>query len=271
VGRWIHVLQKSSLAQARRLLLSAPAYRDLTPTQYEAALEWLVGKELVDQSGNLTLDGDQGGWLLKRALAEAVLDEAPPWLGAAAELISAPTELPVDLHEFASALGIPNDFRTLDAIWSASAKYNADRQVEVGLAAELALTAWLGSHANCTVTRVSAFDDTVGFDLEVVSGPLVAHVEVKGTTKTGSPSFFLSRNEFAVMRRDPNWCLQLVRLDADLALVELQWVDRAAIERAAPTNGSEFGRWESAQIRLSSEHIQDGPSPLLELLSSRDE
>jgi hypothetical protein len=255
--RWLVELSLRDFSGARLILRSAPDYRDLTPTQYEIALDWLRACGLVLADGRLSQPSAVPGLLVFDA---AIEQEAPPWLMDADVLVLESADLPIDALNLAAALRLAEEdvFDHVQAVWR---KFDDRLQRELGAAGEVAMIEWLSERVSSEIVHVSSYDDTAGYDIELRDGSRVqARVEVKATRKLDAIVLFLSRNEYNTMLRHDSWCLQVVGLDAQDNMRSLAWLRREDIQAWAPTDAS-LGAWQSMKLTVSANLLQKGAAP----------
>jgi len=260
--RWLKELQHRDAPQARQVLKTAPAYRDLTPTQYQSGLEWLKDRGLVTEVGEIGETLSRPGVIVLRA---AVDQSNPAWLPDADSLITSPVDLPLDILELGELLGVDEGaiFIEVERAWR---KFDDVAQRELGAAGEAAMIGWLEENTAAKVVHVSAFDDGAGYDIALaVGGEHVARIEVKATRRVDSVVLYLSRNEFKMMRRYPSWCLQVVVLDQAGGLRSMGWLPTSSIEEWAPQDRS-IGIWQSMRLTLPSTLLRPGPAPAIDAL-----
>lgn len=268
--RWLELLRDSSLARARSTLTSSLAYRDLTPTQYETSLAWLKEKGLVSPEGRPMWAVARSETSIGHAVLEVAIESARPnWLQDADELVLGSLDLPDDLATAASALGLDRDTVTgcVRHVWG---KVDVERRTAVGLAGELAFLVFL--RALCegpAVRHVAADSDGYGYDVDVAMNGHSAHLEVKSTTRRGRLIFYLSRNEYEVMFRDPHWSLPVVLLNAGRELQAVGVVDREWIRSAVPVDQSPRARWQSVRLEPGPEAVSPGLGSALPWLTER--
>src|SRR5580693_7509409 len=87
-SRWLEHLQTSSFGRTRALFMSHTAFRDITPTQYTRAYEWLQEHGLLPPSRS-------SPDLVKSEVFRAAIREAV-WFTETDDLISGPVDLPED-------------------------------------------------------------------------------------------------------------------------------------------------------------------------------
>lgn len=257
--RWLHELNHGDLDHCRSVFRASPAYRDLTPSQYELALDWLRF------NGVLTNDGQFGKRLLEPPsdILRLALEEAnPPWLSSADSLVEGPGDLPIDVLELGNELGLDDSaiFECLTAAWR---KHDDSARRALGAAGELAYIDWLTARTDATIEHVSFYDDSAGFDVAMLVGASVrAQIEVKSSRNADGFSFYLSRNEYRTMVGSRRWCMQLVLLDGRDDLLDLRWVQSADIREWAPKDTS-LGDWESAKFSVPPHLLRSGAPPVV--------
>ena len=262
--RWLVELQFREVGPARLSLKTTPRYRDLTPTQYESAMEWLIDRHLVTQFGVVCEPSlDPAAQVLQTEIAKS----PPPWLADADSLIRTPEDLPLDVLQLGELLDM-NETNIFEEVGRAWKKFDDLAQRELGAAGESALIAWLEERSVADVIHVSSFDDTAGYDIALaVSGIQRARIEVKATRRLDSVVVYLSRNEFETMRRHSTWCLQVVILDPSGRIRSTGWLPPLNLIEWAPKDGS-MGRWQSMKLVLPTSSLRTGAAPpILALLS----
>lgn len=264
-ARWLHELSFRDEDGARLSLRTQPRFRDLTPTQYEIALDWLKSKNLYPV---LRVSEDWTRGPGARVLGAAIGASTPPWLPDADSLIREPAELPIDIVELGEQLGLkpPEIYDEVKRVWR---KFDDTAQRALGAAGETALMRWLEENVDARVLQVSEFDDTAGFDLALIVGERIeARIEVKATRREDSVVVFLSRNELETMRVHETWCLQVVHLDANDSIRFLSWIAPETILEGEPQDGR-FATWQSMKMILPSQALRPGVAPQVEALLSR--
>lgn len=237
--RWLELAPTAGVQRTRTLFATSREYADLTPTQYEEALEW------AQQSGLLASAEDAPG--PERLLEEIIVVGAPSWLADADILIQDSTEIPEDALSAAEALGIsPNN--TLACIRRAWGKIDTQIRREIGDQGEREVLRHLRTRTGATVDHVASWSDAHGYDIAVGNSSLVCHLEVKATTRVNRLAFYLSRNEFETMLSDSSWQLSVVILNEARQLVRVHSVDRQWIRSCAPNDSAQGARWESARF-----------------------
>lgn len=155
--------------------------------------------------------------------------------------------------------GVDSAFPPAGAAWG---KVNNALWSEIGTAGELALVGLLGTAApELTVDHVAATRDGLGYDI-AVSGENEAHLEVKSTTRQDRLTIYLSRNEYHALRRDPDWELVAVRLDAERMPTAVATVPNDWISGQVPSDRSLHGRWESCRLDVPPDVPVSGISSL---------
>lgn len=262
--RWLGELSIRSIESASQVFRDFPQYRDLTPGQYNFALDWLQNVGAVNRAGEVLPH------LLERpstVLELFLLEEQPAWLADADHLVKSVLELPLDVIEVAEMLGLSPEI-ALEEVSRAWRKFDDRHQREVGLIGEVLFADLLSSTRECSVTRVSEFDDSMGYDILATGPNNSAHVELKSTTRAGRVTFYLSRNEFETMNRDLLWCLQVVRLSTLRdAIDKVWWVPASAIRDSSPEDQGE-GRWQSCRFDLVESQLHVGFAPQVDSIDT---
>jgi hypothetical protein len=257
--RWLVELEQREPNLARITFRTAARFRDITPTQYESALIWLQQHGLVDIGGALATASVSPGLQVLRA---ALQESKPIWLANADELIPDSSALPLDLLELGSLIGL-GELDLHDEVLRAWRQFDDSAQAALGIAGELAMSSWLMKHTMAEVVQFAGQDDSVGFDFALrIDQRIVARIEVKATRRPNNVVFYLSRNEYRVMLKRQNWCLQLIQLDADGAISSLLWAPKEKLVGWAPKDGEE-GVWQSMRLDLPLETLEHGPAPEL--------
>lgn len=239
--RWLEYLPGSDLTRTRALFSSNSNLRDITPTQYARAYDWLEIHGLIS---NQSIRGnDAGGAVLRAAVQDAL------WFQDADDLIPDTGSLPEDLIDAATAVNIPlnETFSVVRDLWT---KVDDAHRKLIGAAGEEALVAVLERAETLDVRHVSKESDAYGYDIEARAGSERFHLEVKSTTRRNRIRFYLSRNEFETMRRDPRWILVVVRLDDQKKIAKVATVDNRWISSKAPADRDASTRWESSRFDL---------------------
>lgn len=262
-ARWLHELAVRDEDRARLYLRTTPGMRDLTPTQYEIALEWLKSKDLYPATTYPEHARSPGAVVL----ASALISNEPSWLPDADSLVRDPSELPIDVIELGDLLQLdPADM--FDEVKRAWRKFDDAAQRELGSAGEAALVDWLHRKTSAEVIHVSLFDDSAGYDVALMhEGKAAARIEVKATRREDSVVVFLSRNELETMRVHKSWCLQVVHLDANDAIQMMSWIPPEALLQGAPHDGS-LGTWQAMKMTLPARALRPGPAPQVTTLLS---
>lgn len=257
--RWLERIPRDGTSRTRSLLVTNPRHADLTPTQYETALAWLERTGLLSA---VPSDVPAAVKVFETAVCEA------DWFVDADALVRHPDELPHDVLEAADALGLDDEkaFRHLKAVWG---KVDTERRERIGAAGEANFVALLRSSVVADVDHVSQSSDGLGYDVSVTAPGFVRHLEVKSSTRQGRLAFYLSRNEFDVMCRDPHWTLVAITLATDLSVVTVSTVPSTWISREAPHELGTSGRWESCRFDVPPDVIQRGLPALAPVLSAR--
>ncbi|MET8786163.1 DUF3883 domain-containing protein [Streptomyces sp. NPDC004589] len=238
--RWLDRLPASGPARIRALFTAHSDFSDLTPTQYDAAYDWL------GQAG--LLDGAHSPIPAHRRVFDAAIAHSGAlWLPDADLLIRGPDELPDDAVRTAQALGLGESeaYAQIAAVWG---KVDADQRARIGAAGELALADLLTASTDASVEHVAAWADGYGYDIAVHAPHHRSHLEVKTTLRRSRLTVYLSRNEYETMLRDPHWELVAVRLAPDLQPEAVATLPKDWIAAQAPTDRGPHGRWESYRL-----------------------
>ncbi|WP_330349510.1 DUF3883 domain-containing protein [Streptomyces sp. NBC_00582] len=143
-------------------------------------------------------------------------------------------------------VGVPERRGVAGGRWTLEAE---TRRREIGAAGERAIVRLVEQGGSLRVTHVAAWSDAYGYDVEVESTQgAVSHIEVKATTDPTRLRFHLTRHEFEVMRRDPDWVLVTVLIDVHGGVLAVATVSRDWLKQAAPADRTAAGRWESAHF-----------------------
>lgn len=258
--RWLERIPTSGVARTRSLLVTNPRLADLTPTQYEMALDWIRRTGLASKP--------QMPWKSPaETVYEAAVTEAV-WFRDLDVLISSPDDLPADAAAAAAAIGLSeNDgFRLATTKW---AQVDTEQRERVGAMGEAQLIELLRSSVVGTVEQVSKWTDNAGFDVLVRVSGANWHLEVKTSTRQQRTTFYLSRNEYEVMRADPQWALVHLALDREDQVVRIRTIDSRFIREAAPADTGAYGRWQSCSVDVPPEAQRVG-IPQLQSALRRD-
>ncbi|MGW4336788.1 DUF3883 domain-containing protein [Rhodococcus koreensis] len=241
----------------RSLLTTNAQYGDLTPTQYETALRWL------DTSGLLTWQ-ESSAPAAVRVYEHAVAEAS--WFPDADDLVRESDELPADAIYAAQALeiGIDEAYQHLVATWG---KVDTTEREKLGAAGEAELVTLLRSSLNATVEHVAAWSDGLGYDISVSGHDASFHLEVKSSTRRRRCMFYLSRNEFEVMKRDPHWSLVFVRLSPEYQISAIGTVRKTWIRDAAPLDTCPAAQWVSCRFDAPFEEVDPGIPAIFPLLN----
>ncbi|MFC9280209.1 protein NO VEIN domain-containing protein [Streptomyces collinus] len=238
--RWLERLPASGAARIRTLFTAHSDFSDLTPTQYDAAYEWLARTGLLDSVRSSTPAHH-------RVFDAAIGHSGALWLADADLLVRGPDELPDDALRTAGALGLSEAeaYAQIAALWG---KVDTSERSRIGAAGELALVELLTASLDARVEHVAAWADGYGYDISVHRRRACAHLEAKSTTRRGRLTVYLSRNEYETMLRDPAWELVALRLTPQLELDAVATVPKEWIAAQAPADRSTRGRWESCRL-----------------------
>lgn len=237
------------IPRARALLANHPKYSDLSPTQYATAFSLLR-----DLGVSLTAEFSARP---ENVVLGAIFEHAPPqWVQDADRLVQSPDELPSDITSAGQALGLDIDevYRQLFVSWG---KVDTASRERVGAAGEAALVALLRGRTHGLVEHVSELSDGFGYDVAFSDESVVAHLEVKSTTRKGRFTAYLSRHEFNVMLRDRHWALIAVHLTESLAIAGVGAVPRDWIAANIPRDMGASGTWASCKLEVPADVIED--------------
>lgn len=255
-ARWLQLLPKLSVESARTVLRSNASYIDISSTQYEAALEWLLEVGLWPQA--MESEDEPAAHSRERIFAAALAHGSPAWLSDADVLVQQADEIPRDAAGLAQALGLsPESAHAL--IRQVHGKIDLELRSKVGLAGELALIHELERRWPASTDHVSLRSDGFGYDIALTDETTTWHLEVKSTTRRGRLKIHVSRHEFETGLHDTNWRLVLVGLGGDLATaLAVCSVDFARLRVLAPADQHPNGRWGSMTLDLSPDRIDPG-------------
>ncbi|MFF0302488.1 DUF3883 domain-containing protein [Streptomyces sp. NPDC004562] len=238
------------------MFLSHPRLRDLTPTQYGAALDWLRREGILQSAGSTpaALSGKLAGLAVLRA---AVAGAEPTWLLDADRTIRSAHDLPLDVVSAAEALGLgANDaVQVIKTVWG---KVDTRARAALGAAGEQRLVELLTDALDAEVLHVSEVSDGLGYDILAGCADEALHLEVKTTNRRGRLAVYLSRNEYEVMCTDSEWRLVAVLLDDSGWIAGAGTVNRRWIAEAVPVDGSAHGRWESVRLDVPRAAVSPG-------------
>lgn len=259
--RWLEILPTSGgVPRAQALLTTHARYNDLTPTQYATALTWLRDLDLLEGIGSRLPAANQ--------VLSAIFERAaPPWVQDADDLVRSPDELPSDIVSSGETLGLA-PLAVFEQLVSSWGKVDTAARERVGSAGEAALVALLRDGTVGRVDHVSTWSDGFGYDIDLLTDSVSAHLEVKSTTRIGRFTAYLSRHEYEVMLRDPSWVLVTVRLTAELDLAGVGSVPSDWVAANVPRDDGPFGSWASVKLNIPAEVIESGILQLGERLGS---
>lgn len=260
--RWLDLLQRSDLPTARALVRTYSGHRRLTSTQYATALDWLatVGL-LVDGPDGLApapeilglSRADLHHQLLQRGLEHA----APPWLADADLYVSTASDLPADVTQLASNLGL-DEQAAFAAVRQVHGRIDLAHRSRIGEAGEQAMVELLDKMWPGAAVHIALQHDGFGYDVLLRAPDRPWHLEVKSTTRAGRAVIYLSRHEYEVAQHDQHWRLLLVRLDANDSVQAVATVDHAALWQRAPQDAGPGGRWETARFDVHRNEVSPG-------------
>ncbi|MGU3585320.1 protein NO VEIN domain-containing protein [Rhodococcus sp. C26F] len=242
------------------MFVSHSDFSDIAPMQYDQGYEWLREVGLLGK-------GDPASPAAHRIFDAAVLHGQPFWLRDADDLIGSPDDLPEDATQAARTLNIDAEeaFSRISSIWR---KVDTEERARIGSAGEAALLELLRSTTSARIEHVAAWSDAHGYDISATAPEYELHLEVKSTNRRGRTQFFLSRNEYEVMRRDPRWRLVSVRLDEELKIINIGVVSNSFIKATAPLDHNPLARWDSVRLIVPDVQIEEGLQELASLALS---
>jgi len=257
---WLNLLRSSGKDRVGTLLRSHPDFARFTPTQYEAAYEWLAANGLIQRAQGLALEQ------IPALVFEAAIGHAL-WIADADALISDSNELPADAVRAAITTGIKFP-RALAVVREVSFKVNTENRERIGLVGELGFVDILRESLNAVVDHVAIISDGYGYDIVVEGNGVTVNIELKSTTRSARTRIFISRNEFEVGREDRHWVLVVARLDAGENVVGVSTIDRTWLCENVPVDKSGVGRWQSASLDVPGSALLRGVPPLVPLLKA---
>ncbi len=260
--RWLRLLKTSTCAQAWAFVRADSSYTDLTQTQYATALEWLTLMGLVhEKSGDVVLPARLAGWpphqIHQLLLARALELSVPAWLPDADVLVTDDSEIPQDVAILADELGLA-EMVVLSTIREVHGRIDLEHRAAVGRAGELALVGLLESQWPGSTTHVALSDDGFGYDVAFRPEATEWHLEVKSTTRRGRLVLHLSRHEYEVSLRDPNWCLLAIGLSSEQSLGAIATIDHVRLHDRAPTDTHPAASWESVRHQVQPTDLRPG-------------
>jgi len=254
--RWLELIPSAGVRRSRALLCTLAEFSDLTPTQYDAAWEWL-------QRTGVPLESRVPP---RQRIFDAYLTwQNPVWLRRADDLVRNPDEIPSDADELAGVLGLSGE-EAFSQIRNLSGKVDPQLRAAFGAAGEFALVEYLRQSLDAEIEYVAEWSDGHGYDVEVCGRGRSYHLEVKSSLRRHGFRMFLSRNEYEVMRRDPDWILATVLLSE---AGELEWIGSIPsgwIRENCPRDSGVFGRWESVRLNVPEQIQTEGIPELRPLL-----
>jgi hypothetical protein len=263
--RWADLLERSAYAEASALLRSETKYADLTPTQYNTALEWLTSLEIAElgQTGTgyrlapayAGLPREQRSlFLFTRALEEG----DPPWLQDADALVPTADEMPEDGALLASVLELAPE-TALTGIRQVHGHIDLELRARIGAAGERELVRLLESNWPGSTTHISLDHDGWGYDIAFRDeAGREWHLEVKSTPRRGRLVVHLSRQEHDVAGTDRNWRLIVVGLDDNEQIQALATAKHSELLQRSPRDIDRRSRWQSARVDLRGADLEPG-------------
>lgn len=261
--RWLDLLPAHGETRTRATFATVPRFSDLTSTQYETAYEWLRSSGMLEVGSSPVPTSH-------RVLISAIETSDAAWLPNADEFADDPDLLPDDVVAAAEALGIEQS-TAAGYIRSAWGKVDIDLRTRVGSAGERALVDLLRRNSAAMVDHVALWTDGLGYDVSVRHGSERGHLEVKSTTRQHRLTLHLSRNEYLVSQRDPEWILIALRLDPEnLCLRSVATIDSGWLARQMPQDAGDHGSWESCRVDVPTESIVPGLGRLSPILDKNE-
>lgn len=144
-------------------------------------------------------------------------------------------------------------------------KFEAEHLEEIGLEGEKWVFECYSRLLTCSdaerMKHVSLVNDTLGFDIVTPSlenMSRIIHIEVKTTNRpVQNPRFYLSRNEFEVGLKDPNWVLVMVqKIGGEYRIFGHCFASQ--LEEYMPMDTSDYSVWESVKVTLVSAMVRPG-------------
>lgn len=130
---------------------------------------------------------------------------------------------------------------------------------ETGAAGERAVVRLLELSGSAHLVHVAALSDAYGYDIQAESKDgAVGHIEVKATTDPTRLRVHLTRHEYEVMCRDPDWLLTAVLVGAHGDALNVVTVSRDWLVLAAPEDRDRHGQWESARFSIPDHVLTPG-------------
>ncbi|WP_442819211.1 protein NO VEIN domain-containing protein [Streptomyces sp. NBC_01236] len=130
---------------------------------------------------------------------------------------------------------------------------------ETGAAGERAVVRLLELSGSPHLVHVALLSDAYGYDIQAESKDgAVGHIEVKATTDPTRLRVHLTRHEYEVMCRDPDWLLTAVLVGAHGDALNVVTVRRDWLVLAAPEDRDHHGQWESARFSIPDHVLTPG-------------
>lgn len=248
--RWLELRPHNSPERCLAILTNTPKYADLPPSQYYEARQWLLQHGLeptATAAGQLS----PGPTVFAAAVMDAV------WFSDASQVISSPTELPLDAIEAADVCGV-EEGHAYALIRHRHGLVDAALRKSIGDTGERLLAELLRACTTCHVEHVAALSDGYGFDISL-TGTVDLHLEVKTTARSNQNIIYLSRHEFETMLRDPLWRLVFVKLGGDNKLDKICTVDAAWLRETAPVDSAPGTvDWQSVRVNIPESQLRAG-------------
>lgn len=241
-ARWLSLLDSDTLERSRNLLHTSKKFHDITPTQYNASLTWLIQQRLIAPSGQLLFQGNLNEAIFREAIKGSI------WFEDESLLLGQGDDIPVDAELAASSLGISLG-RAMELIRSTWVKFNSVERHRIGLQGELLLVQLLSGCPGVSVSHIALESDILGYDIVAFYNDQRFNLEVKSTTRTNRIGFFLSRNEYEVSLEDKCWRLVLIILK-DGKISNLFEIDKKVLQLRAPADTERHTKWQSAYFEI---------------------
>jgi hypothetical protein len=251
-ARWMALLKNGDLGQARMVIATVPMFRDLTQTQYELGLHWLSEVGLLGDCGPAA--GVEPGF---RVLERALIHDRPLWINLIDQDTADEGDFPSDLMGAAMALGL-DEQHVLAAVRSVTGRFDDEARRKLGALGEVELVELLMTVTSGEVRHVARLSDAFGYDIEWARGERMLRLEVKTTSRGGELVFYLSRNEYEVARREPDWRLLVLFAPRGESVEAIVTVDRSWILANGPSDSLGGAVWESARFRPTGDVLAVG-------------
>ena len=145
-------------------------------------------------------------------------------------------------------------------------KFNPEILMRLGLEGEMyvlnQLRNALPTDLHQSIFQISTIDDTAGYDIRapsVLRDGVIQYLEVKTTSRPilSTFDFYLSRNEFNIGIKDPNWSIVGVSfLDGSPSL--MGHIKAHQIESRMPENRDYGVKWETVKVQIEPSLWREG-------------